>query len=59
MNNEPLTDDEKVILERAGWQFLSDDYIYIPDDYDGSMAYGVSNIRQILDRINENLWNES
>ena len=50
-NNEPLTNKEKEILLNAGWQFLNENYIYIPDDYDGCMAYGIQNIRKILEGI--------
>jgi len=49
INDKPLTEEEKAILVNAGWEFLNDNYIYIPYDYDGSMAYGIKNIRRILE----------
>jgi hypothetical protein len=30
---------------------LNENYIYIPDDYDGSMASGISSIRRVLEGI--------
>jgi hypothetical protein len=45
---KPLTDHEKQIIIDAGWKFLNEDYIYIPDDYDGSMASGIKSIRRFL-----------
>ena len=45
---KPLTDNEKQIIIDAGWKFLNEDYIYIPDDYDGSMASGIKSIRRFL-----------
>ena len=44
----------KETLLNAGWQFLNEEYIYIPNDYDGCMAYGIRNIRRILEGIREN-----
>lgn len=49
--DEPLTDGEKQFLLDAGWVFLTDSYIYIPDDYDGCMASGIKNIRRIINGI--------
>lgn len=49
--DEPLNDEEKLILHNAGWRFLNENYIYIPDDYDGCMAYGIRNIRRILESV--------
>ena len=50
-NDKPLTDEEKNILVNAGWRFSSEDYIYIPNDYDGCMADGIRNIRRVLEVI--------
>lgn len=50
-NDKPLTNDEKLILLNAGWRFLNENYIIIPDDYDGSMASGISSIRRVLEGI--------
>jgi hypothetical protein len=36
----PLTLEEKQLVLNAGWEFLNDDYIFIPDDEDGCMAHG-------------------
>lgn len=47
-DNTPLTEEEKNYLISAGWRFLNEEYIYLPDDYDGCMAYGISNIRRVL-----------
>ena len=44
--DKPLSNIEKQILIDAGWEFLNDEYIYIPNDYDGCMAYGIRNIRR-------------
>lgn len=46
--DKPLSESEKQILIDAGWEFLNEDYIYIPDDYDGCMAYGIRSIRKTL-----------
>lgn len=46
--DKPLSEAEKQILTNAGWSFLNDEYIYIPDDYDGSMASGIRSIRRML-----------
>lgn len=43
----PLSDEEKELLISKGWEFLNENYIFIPDDYDGCMAYGDS-IRTVL-----------
>ncbi len=51
MNDKPLTNNEKSLLLNSGWRFLNENYIYIPDDYDGCMAYGIRNIRRILEGI--------
>ena len=48
---QQLSQEEKDILFSAGWRFLNENYIYIPDDYDGSMAYGIRNIRRVLEGI--------
>jgi len=53
--DKPLTECEKKILISNGWHFLNDNYIYIPDDYDGCMAYGIRNIRHILDHYKKDL----
>jgi hypothetical protein len=54
MDDSPLTDDEKALLINAGWCFLNKNYIYIPDDYDGCMAYGIRNIRRVLEGVQRN-----
>ncbi len=46
--DKPLSDAEKQTLTDAGWAFNGEDYIYIPDDYDGSMASGIRSIRRVL-----------
>lgn len=46
--NSPLSDNEKETLLNDGWEFANDTYIYIPDDYDGCMASGISGIRKVL-----------
>jgi hypothetical protein len=46
--DRPLSDVEKQTLIDAGWAFSGDDYIYVPDDYDGCMASGIRSIRKIL-----------
>jgi hypothetical protein len=46
--DKPLSEVEKQTLIDAGWAFLNEEYIYIPDDYDGSMAYGIRSIRKVL-----------
>jgi hypothetical protein len=46
--DKPLSDTEKQTLIDAGWAFSGDDYLYIPDDYDGCMASGVRSIRRVL-----------
>jgi hypothetical protein len=43
--NRPLSLEEKQIVLDAGYVFASDDYVYIPDDYDGCMASGIAQIR--------------
>jgi len=50
-SRQPLTEEEKQIIIDGGWAFLSDDYIHIPEDWDGCMAYGIRNIRRVLDDI--------
>lgn len=50
--NTTLTDEEKLILINAGWKFLKEDHIFIPDDYDSCIAYGIETIRYILEKIN-------
>ena len=50
-NDGSLTDEEKAILVNAGWRFLNENYIYIPHDYDGCMAFGIRNIRRVLGKI--------
>lgn len=54
MDNKPLAEAEKQIILDAGWEFLNDDYIFIPDDYDGCMAYGIEHIRTVLRAIIRN-----
>ena len=49
---KPLTPTEVLTLIENGWEFLNDEYIYIPDDDDGCMAYGIRCIRRILNHIN-------
>lgn len=44
----PLNDSEKQKLIDAGWVFVNDEYIEIPDDEDGCMAMGIHNIRRVL-----------
>lgn len=46
-----LTPEEKQTIINAGWEFLNDEYIFIPDDEDGCMAYGIANIRKVLESI--------
>ncbi len=53
LDRKPLNAREKQILIDNGWKFASEDYIYIPDDYDGCMATGINNIRRILRQIIE------
>jgi hypothetical protein len=48
MKNNPLTEEEKKAVLSIGWRFAGDDYIYLPDDWDGCMAYGYDNIRRVL-----------
>ena len=48
---KPLTSVEKLILFKSGWKFAHEEYIYVPDDWDGCMAYGIENIRGVLERI--------
>lgn len=43
-----LTTEEKQKLLDAGWVFVNDEYIEIPDDEDGCMAAGIINIRTVL-----------
>jgi hypothetical protein len=52
MNTAPLTEEEKALIIAGGWKFLSDDHIYIPEDYDGCMASGIEQIRKVLFAIN-------
>lgn len=52
---KPLTNKEKLILKENGWEFLNENYIYIPDDYDGCMAYGIRNIRCVLEDIQKRI----
>lgn len=46
----PLSKEEVDKLKNNGWEFANPYYIYIPDDYDGCFAEGLSNIRKILKR---------
>ena len=46
--NTPLINEDKELLISKGWAFLNEKYIYIPDDYDGCMAYGIDSIRRVL-----------
>ena len=46
--DRPLSCEEKQQLLDAGWAFLNEEYIYIPDDYDGSFAYGIRQLRRVL-----------
>jgi hypothetical protein len=46
--DNPLSDEEKQTLIDKGWKFANENYIYIPDDYDGCMASGIHQIRRIL-----------
>ena len=48
---KPLTEEEKKLLISNGWKFLYSEFIYIPDDYDGCIAVGISSIRRVLDGI--------
>lgn len=48
---QQLTKEEKDILLYEGWEFINEEYIYIPDDWDGCMAYGIKNIRKIIEHI--------
>lgn len=50
-NEQPLTQEEKQILIDAGWEFIDDDHIHIPNDYDGCMAYGIQQVRRILESV--------
>lgn len=56
-----ITNIERKILENAGWKFAnnSNEYMYIPDDYDGSTVTGAKSIRRVLNRILENKNNEN
>lgn len=49
--NKPLSFEEKQILTEAGWEFLNDEYIFIPNDYDSCMSAGIKNIRFVLLQI--------
>lgn len=49
--SKPLTDEEKAVIIKNGWEFLNEEYIFIPDDYDGCMAYGTNGIRRVLMRM--------
>lgn len=44
----PLSDEEKKVLTDKGWVFLSEDYMEIPNDYDGCMAASIQSIRKVL-----------
>ena len=44
----PLTESERQTLIDNGWIFLNEEYIYMPNDYDGCMQYGIKNIRKQL-----------
>ena len=46
--NKPLSAEEKQFIIDGGWAFLNDEYIYLPDDYDGCMASGLRSIRRHL-----------
>ena len=46
--DKPLSEVEKQLLIDDGWVFLNNEYIYIPDDYDGCMAYGIRSIRRLV-----------
>lgn len=50
-SDKKLTLEEKQVLMGEGWKFLREDYIYIPNDYDGCMAEGIKNIRRVLEGI--------
>lgn len=45
---KPLSVEEKQILIDHGWEFANENYIFIPDDYDGCMASGLNGIRKVL-----------
>ena len=49
--NYLLSPLEVQLLVDNGWRFSSNEYIYIPDDYDGCMSYGIRNILKVLDRV--------
>ena len=49
--NKPLSAEEKQLITDNGWVFASEDYIYIPDDYDGCMAASLRSIRKLLLRF--------
>lgn len=53
-NKEPLTTEERLEITNAGWWFLNEEYIYVPNDDDGCMAYGIENIRRVLEGIRKN-----
>lgn len=42
--------DDVQLLADNGWVFLNPEYIYIPDDYDGCMAYGEAQIRKVIEQ---------
>ena len=46
--NKPLFDAEKQQLIDNGWEFANENYIFIPNDYDGCMASRIINIRRVL-----------
>lgn len=46
--NSPLSESERKFLTDAGWEFVNDTYMHIPNDYDGCMAEGISMIRNVL-----------
>ena len=45
--DRPLSHNEKQMLLDDGWSFLNEEYIY-RDDYDGSFAHGIRQIRRVL-----------
>ncbi len=46
--DKPLSDEEKKVLIDAGWEFQGENYIFIPDDYDGCFASGIRQLRRTL-----------
>lgn len=49
------SEEDHALLKSEGWEFLNEEYIHIPNDEDGCMAYGEKNIRYIIETIRNRL----